>query len=61
MDLNALSDWFKANKLSLKNVSKTNYMTFSNSKIEINPQVLRIGNETVEKNMYSKFFRYLYR
>ena len=31
MDLNALSDWFKANKLSL-NVSKTNYMTFSNSK-----------------------------
>ena len=27
MDLNALSDWFKANKLSL-NVSKINYMTF---------------------------------
>ena len=54
MDLNALSDWLKDNKLSL-NVSKTNYMTFSNSKIEINPEVLRIGNETVEKTCTAKF------
>ena len=29
-------------------------MTFSNSKIEINPQVLMIGNETVEKTCTAK-------
>ena len=54
LDLYVLSDRFKANKLSLS-VSKSNYLNFSNSTIENNTKVLRIGNEIVEKTFTAIF------
>ena len=49
LDLNDLSEWFKANKLSL-NVSKTNYITMQNTnEISIN-HTLKIGDETIKPN-----------
>ena len=48
LDLNDLSEWFKANKLSL-NVSKTNYITMQNThEISIN-HTLKIGDETIKQ------------
>jgi len=53
-DLEQLTDWFRANKLSL-NVSKTNYMVFSNMKINTHDIVLKIGNEQIEQLDHIKF------
>ena len=48
LDLNDLSEWFKANKLS-PNVSKTNYITMQNTnEISIN-HTLKIGDETIKQ------------
>jgi len=55
LDLNYISDWFQANKLSL-NTSKTHYMLFSNSKINIqNRPQIKIGNELVTYTSSVKF------
>ena len=43
-DLNTLSDWFKANKVSL-NVNKTNYMIFKNIKTPTNSKIIKIGSD----------------
>ena len=53
VDLNCLSDWFKANKLSL-NVSKTNYMLFSRSKLEPNHKLI-IGKSEINRKKTFKF------
>ena len=54
LDLNDLSEWFKANKLSL-NVSKTNYITMQNTnEISIN-HTLKIGDETIKQVNTAKF------
>ncbi len=54
-DLDSLSDWFKANKLSL-NVRKSCYILFSNIK---GPQRLelglKLGTETIERKTCTKF------
>ena len=51
---NDLSEWFKANKLSL-NVSKTNYITMQNTnEISIN-HTLKIGDETIKQVNTAKF------
>ena len=41
-DLRSLTDWFKANKLSL-NTLKTNYMLFCSGKIDENEHSIKIG------------------
>ena len=53
-DLHALSDWFKANKLSL-NVNKTSYIIFKSPKVHTNPQTLKIGTEIIEQTNTAKF------
>ena len=54
LDLNDLSEWFKANKLPL-NVSKTNYITMQNTnEISIN-HTLKIGDETIKQVNTAKF------
>ena len=54
LDLNDLSEWFKANKLSL-NVGKTNYITMQNTnEISIN-HTLKIGDETLKQVNTAKF------
>ena len=54
LDLNDLSELFKANKLSL-NVSKTNYITMQNTnEISIN-HTLKIGDETIKQVNTAKF------
>ena len=54
LDLNDLSEWFKANKLSL-NVSKTNYIAMQNTnEISIN-HTLKIGDETIKQVNTAKF------
>ena len=54
IDLHDLSEWFKANKLSL-NVSKTNYITMQNTnEISIN-HTLKIGDETIKQVNTAKF------
>ena len=53
-DLNTLSDWFKANKLSL-NVNKTNYMIFKNIKTPDNSKIIKIGTEIIEQTSIAKF------
>jgi len=56
-DLDVLYDWFKANKLSL-NISKTNYMIFSNNSIpqhNLNQSKIKIGNEIISRKSYVKF------
>ena len=54
LNLNDLSEWFKANKLSL-NVSKTNYITMQNTnEISIN-HTLNIGDETIKQVNTAKF------
>ena len=53
-DLNTLSDWFKANKLSL-NVNKTNYMIFKNIQTPDNSKIIKIGTEIIEQTSIAKF------
>ncbi len=53
-DLESLTDWFRANKLSL-NISKTNYMIFTNNPINIINTNLQINNEYVELVDSTKF------
>ncbi len=52
-DLEQLTDWFRANKLSL-NVSKTNYMIFSNT-LNLPETHMNIGNEQIAKVGNTKF------
>jgi len=54
-DLEKLTDWFWANKLSL-NLSKTYYMLFTNSRLVINNLIeIKIGNEVVKRTSQVKF------
>ena len=54
-DLTELSEWFKANKLTL-NISKTNYVTFSKSTTSRNTNLaLNIGIEHITKVPHVKF------
>ena len=54
-ELDVLSDWFKANKLSL-NVSKTNYVHFTNKrKIGIINHTITIDDISVERVDYTQF------
>ena len=50
-DLKLLTDWLRANKLSL-NITKTNYMIFSNALPDIE---LKIGAETINRVNEIKF------
>jgi hypothetical protein len=52
-DLNGLSDWFYANRLSL-NIGKTNYVLFSKKSV-IEPSNIHIGNTTIERKQHVKF------
>ena len=52
-DLMAISDWFKANRLTL-NLGKTVYMFFGNSKCNSKPK-LEINQITLEPVEYAKF------
>ena len=52
-DLKTISDWFKANKLSL-NLNKTVYVFFGNSKNEVKP-VLEINNIILKPSKIAKF------
>ena len=54
IDLNALTEWFRANKLSL-NIAKTNYMIFTNAPQNIPQHTLQIGTETIVKVECIKF------
>ena len=53
-DLDCLTDWFRANKLSL-NVSKTNYMIFSNQNLVNNDHELKLANCPLSKTACAKF------
>ena len=53
-DLKLLTDWFRANKLSL-NISKTNYMIFSHTQQELPDIELKIGAETINRVNEIKF------
>ena len=53
MELNKLNTWFAVNKLSL-NVSKTNYMLFSRSKINFEIKIL-INDNVIERVFVTKF------
>ena len=59
-ELNALSDWFKANRLSL-NIKKTNYMMFGNKKIAVNCPTnitkfcIKIDDVDINEVEYTKF------
>ena len=56
-DLNALDLWFKTNKLSL-NVSKTNYMLFTNnsrSRTNLTASKIKIGNDDINQKNHVKF------
>ena len=54
-DLECISDWFKANKLSL-NVSKTNYILFTKSNnLNNNTQLLKLGNNDIKEVTNTKF------
>jgi ribonuclease P/MRP protein subunit RPP40 len=52
-DLNALVDWFRANKLSL-NVAKTNYVLFSRNTVTTHLEI-KIGDISVERKHHTKF------
>ena len=50
-----MSDWFRANKLSL-NVNKTTYMVFKHNKhINVESSRLQIGGNTIERVQCTKF------
>jgi len=53
-NLECLTDWFRANKLSL-NISKTNYMLFSNVNHNIQTQNLQISGQTIYQVKNTKF------
>jgi len=53
-ELNNLTDWFQANKLSL-NISKTNYMIFSNINLQQNYIELKITNQIIMQKSCVKF------
>ena len=53
-DLRSLTDWFKANKLSL-NTSKTNYMLFCPGKIDQNEHSIKIGVDVIQRTNSCKF------
>ena len=55
-DMTSLSDWFRANKLSL-NVSKTNFLLFAHKPSPLTDQVtsIRMGNETIPRVDHAKF------
>jgi hypothetical protein len=54
-DLGALSEWFRANKLSL-NVGKTNYVVFKeNTKSIAEYQQIKIGKDIIERKSVVKF------
>ena len=53
-ELQNLTDWFKANKLSL-NVSKTNYVLFDRGKSKYTKGKIVVGGETVESVNCFKF------
>ena len=52
-DLRTISDWFKANKLTL-NLSKTVYIFFGNNKTEVKPN-LEINNRILKPVRVAKF------
>ena len=52
-DLKTISDWFKANKLTL-NLNKTVYVFFGNSKNEVKPD-LEISNIILKPSKIAKF------
>ena len=54
IELDNLTDWFCANKLSL-NVIKTNYMIFTNANIEQINMKFTITNTTTTQTKYGKF------
>ena len=56
IDLNTLTDWFRANKLSL-NVSKTNFMIFSSKSQTNNTNDIKmtILNEKINRVSFTKF------
>ena len=49
-----LTDWFRGNKLSL-NVSKTNYMIFSTSNLDIDQLTIKMDNQTINRTNCTKF------
>lgn len=54
-DLEALTEWFRSNKLSL-NVGKTHYVLFTHNYIQIpENQNITIGNEIIERKETVKF------
>ena len=54
-ELKILSDWFRANKLSL-NVAKTNYMLFGFKKMQLNNvSSVKIDNLCITRVEYKKF------
>ena len=46
IELDNLTEWFRANKLSL-NVTKTNYMIFTNTNTEQRHMTLTMTNTTI--------------
>ena len=54
-ELQMLTDWFRANKLSL-NVAKTNYMLFTYSSQQIDPQIdIHLANSSIKRAKCAKF------
>ena len=53
-DLKLLTDWFRANKLSL-NITKTKYMIFSNTQQELPDIEFKFGAETINRVNELKF------
>ena len=53
-ELDNLTDWFRANKLSL-NISKTNYMLFSHLNKELINTEIKLANTTIPKTKCVKF------
>jgi hypothetical protein len=53
-ELDKLTDWFRANKLSL-NISKTNYMLFSHSTQEITNTEIKLANTIITRSKCVKF------
>ncbi len=54
-NLDSLSDWFRANKLSL-NVTKTNYMLYTKSSTpNNNARHLAVGDENISKVKCTKY------
>ena len=56
IELDNLTDWFRANKLSL-NVTKTNYMIFTNTNTEQRHMELTMTNKTINPNKMRKIPR----